>query len=360
MAENQAQDQEDRTEEPTAQRLEDFRKEGQVAQSKELTSLFVLLATIGAAWALGPHLLGDFMAMARTIFAESATTELTQEQAGRVLMQILGAMARMVLPVALAGFVAGVVGTIVQIGFLLTTKPIEMDLEKINPVSGMQRIFSMNSLIEGLKALVKLIVVVWVTWKMIESEILGAGSVVDMENIAFASYMTTAGFRVIAGVCVGLFVIAAADFSWQKIRYRKSLMMTKQELKQEAKQREGDPLLKARMRSMQRELARKRMMQEVPKADVVVTNPTHFAVALRYDAEKMAAPKVVAKGQDLVAQRIKELARQSGVPLVENVPLARALHKHVKVGGSVPRALYQAVAEVLAYVYRLKGRFNVR
>ncbi|NUM89193.1 MAG: flagellar type III secretion system protein FlhB, partial [Bdellovibrionales bacterium] len=228
------------------------------------------------------------------------------------------------------------------------------------PVSGMRRILSMNSLVEGLKALVKLVVVVWVTWKMIESEILGASSVADMENVTFAAYMTTAGFRVIAGVCVGLFVVAAADFAYQKIRYRKSLMMTKQELKQEAKQREGDPLLRARMKSMQRELARKRMMQEVPKADVVVTNPTHFAVALRYDAEKMAAPKVVAKGQDLVAQRIKELARQSGVPLVENVPLARALHKHVKVGGSVPRALYQAVAEVLAYVYRLKGRFNVR
>jgi len=134
------------------------------------------------------------------------------------------------------------------------------------------------------------------------------------------------------------------------------LMMTKEEVKQEHKQKEGDPLLKARIRSLQRERARRRMMAEVPKADVIVTNPTHFAVALRYDAEKMAAPRVVAKGADLVAQRIKEIARKNGIPLVENVPLARALHKSVKVGGSVPRSLYQAVAEVLAYVYRLKGR----
>jgi flagellar biosynthetic protein FlhB len=155
-------------------------------------------------------------------------------------------------------------------------------------------------------------------------------------------------------------VVAALDFAYQKFKYRKSLMMSKQEVKQEHKQREGDPLLKARMRSLQREMARKRMMQDVPKADVIVTNPTHIAVAIKYDADKMAAPRVVAKGADLLAQRIKDVAKKNGIPMVENVPLARALHKSVKVGGSVPRALYQAVAEVLAYVYRLKGRMNLK
>lgn len=160
--------------------------------------------------------------------------------------------------------------------------------------------------------------------------------------------------------CVGLFVVAALDFAYQKFKYRKSLMMSKQEVKQEHKQREGDPLLKARMRSLQREMSRKRMMADVPKADVIVTNPTHIAVAIKYDADKMAAPRVVAKGADLLAQRIKEVAKKNGIPMVENVPLARALHKSVKVGGSVPRALYQAVAEVLAYVYRLKGRMNLK
>ena len=221
----------------------------------------------------------------------------------------------------------------------------------------MGRIFSMSSLVEGAKSILKLAAVITVTYILLEGQIMGSATVIDMESGQFVAYMGSSAFRLVGGVCIGLFVVAALDFTYQKLRYRKSLMMTKQEVKQEHKQKEGDPLLKARIRSLQREMSRKRMMQEVPKADVVVTNPTHFAVALRYDAEKMAAPRVVAKGADLLAQRIKEVARKNGVPMVENVPLARALHKSVKVGGVVPRSLYQAVAEVLAYVYRLKGKY---
>lgn len=246
-----------------------------------------------------------------------------------------------------------------QFGFLFTWAPLEPELDRINPLNGFQRIFSLSSLLEGLKSVIKLSAVVGVTFMMLKSELLGSSSMSGMESGAFMAYMGSTAFRLVGGVCVGLFVVAALDFAHQKYRYRQSLMMSKQEVKQEQKQREGDPLLKARIRSLQREMARKRMMQDVPKADVIVTNPTHIAVALKYDAEKMAAPKVVAKGADLVAQRIKEVARKNGIPLVENVPLARALHKSVKVGGTVPRSLYQAVAEVLAYVYRLKGKFNL-
>ncbi len=360
MPDNDSQSDEDKTEEPSAQRREDFRKEGQVAQSKELSSLMVLLATLTAMYSAGPYLVSDFMNVTRRLLWESATTELNTAAASKLLMLTLGAMGKLVLPIALAGFVAGIVGSVMQFGFLITTKPLEPDFNRINPVSGFQRIFSLNSLVEGFKSLLKLIAVVAVTYMMIHSQILGSGSVSDMDRMQFATYLTSTGFRLIGGVSIALFVVAALDFAYQKIRFHRSLMMTKQEVKQEHKQREGDPLLKARIRSLQREMARKRMMQEVPKADVVVTNPTHIAVALRYDAEKMAAPRVVAKGADLVAQRIKEVARQNGVPLVENVPLARALHKSVKVGKVVPRALFQAVAEVLAYVYRLKGRTKIR
>jgi flagellar biosynthetic protein FlhB len=194
---------------------------------------------------------------------------------------------------------------------------------------------------------------------LVRDEILGSPAMLDMDSAQFVTYMSSSGIRLVGGVCIGLFVVAALDFSYQKFRYQKSLMMTRQELKQEHKQREGDPLLKARIRSLQRERARKRMMQDVPKADVIVTNPTHIAVAIKYDYEKMAAPRVVAKGADLMAQRIKELGKKNGVPLVENVPLARALHKSVKIGGTVPRSLYQAIAEVLAYVYRLKGKTHL-
>lgn len=357
MAEKQQSDSDDeKTEEPSQQRLEDFRKEGQVAQSKELTSLFVLLATLGVMYGMGPSLANGFMDFMRRIFSESVSTELSAAKAGELLLLCLAESARLILPVAAAGFVAGVAGSVAQFGLLYTWTPLAPQASRINPLSGFQRIASMGSLVEGAKSLGKLVAVVAVTWMMLKSEILASASMSDMDSASFLSYMGSSAFRLIAGVCIGLFVVASLDFAYQKYRYRKSLMMTKAELKQEHKQREGDPLLKARIRSLQRERARKRMFQEIPKADVVVTNPTHFAVALKYDAEKMAAPKVVAKGADLVAQRIKEVARKNGVPLVENVPLARALHKHVKVGGSVPRSLYQAVAEVLAYVYRLKGR----
>lgn len=355
----QSESEEDKSEEPTAERLEDFRKEGQVAQSKELTSLFVLLATLGCLYGLGPSLSSDFMDFVRKIFTEMAVTDFTRERAGAILWLCLVQTAKMVIPIAIAGFVAGVVGSVVQFGFLFTWAPLEPQIDRINPLSGFQRIFSKNSLMEGAKSLIKLTAVIWVTYVLIKSEIIGSASMLDMEGAQFAVYMSSTAFRLILGVCIALFVVAALDFAYQKFRYHKSLMMTKQELKQEHKQRQGDPLLKARIRSIQRERARKRMMQEVPKADVIVTNPTHIAVAIKYDAEKMAAPRVVAKGADLLAQRIKEVAKKNGIPLVENVPLARALHKSVKVGGVIPRSLYQAVAEVLAYVYRLKGKLNL-
>lgn len=360
MAEKQQSESDDeKSEEPTQQRIDDFRKEGQVAQSKELTSLLVLLGTLGVMYGMGPSLVTDFMNFMRRMFVEAATSEISRERAGVLLNLCMMQSARLILPIAAAGFVAGVVGSVVQFGFLYTWAPLAPQFSRINPLSGFQRLATMSSLVEGLKSVIKLAAVVAVTYMLLKTQILASPSMIDMDSAQFVSYMSSSAFRLVAGVCVGLFVIAAADFGYQKFRYRKSLMMTKQELKQEHKQREGDPLLKARIRSLQREMARKRMMQEVPKADVIVTNPTHIAVALRYDAGKMAAPKVVAKGADLVAQRIKEIARKNGIPCVENVPLARALHKSVKVGGSVPRALYQAVAEVLAYVYRLKGKFTV-
>jgi flagellar biosynthetic protein FlhB len=348
----------DKTEEPTSQRLEDFRKEGQVAQSKELTSLFVLLAALAAMYGMGPSMVGDFLNFMRRMFVEAAAADLTTERVNVLLWLCMGQAAQMIMPIAIAGFVAGVLGSVVQFGFLFTWTPLQPQASRINPLSGFQRIASMASLVEGLKSLLKLAAVCGVTYSLLESEIIGSASTIDMDSSQFVAYMSSAGFRLVGGVCIGLFVVAAADFAYQKFKYQKSLMMTKQEVKTEHKQREGDPLLKARIRSIQREASRKRMMQDVPKADVIVTNPTHFAVALKYDGEKMAAPRVIAKGKDLIAQRIKEIAKKNGIPLVENVPLARALHKSVKVGGVVPRSLYQAVAEVLAYVYRLKGKYK--
>lgn len=360
MAENgQSGSDDDKTEEPSQQRLDDFREEGQVAQSKELTSLLVLLGTLGTLYALGPSLVSDFMEFMRRMFTDMASGDLTTERAGIVLTLCLGQMARLILPVAAAGFAAGVLGSILQFGFLFTWAPLTPDIDRLNPISGFQKLASGQSVVEGFKSVIKLIAVVSVTYMLLKTQLLSSSSMSDMESGAFMVYMTSTAFRLVGGVCIGLFVIAALDFAYQKYRYHQGLMMTKAEVKQEHKQREGDPMLKARIRSIQREMARKRMMQDVPKADVIVTNPTHIAVALKYDAEKMAAPRVIAKGADLVAQRIKDIARKNNIPIVENVPLARALHKSVKVGKTVPRNLYQAIAEVLAYVYRLKGKFNL-
>jgi flagellar biosynthetic protein FlhB len=349
---------EDKTEEASSQRLEDYRKEGQVAQSKELTSLFVLVSTMAVMWGMGPQLASDFMDFMRKMFMEMSYTELTQERAGTILMLCLAEAGRVIVPIAAVGFLAGIVGSVAQFGFNFTWAPLEPKGDRINPIAGFGRVFALSSLVEGAKSLAKLTVVIWITYKLMAREMEDSVATIDMDGAQLVAYMSSHGFKLMFSVCIGLFVVAAADFAYQKFKYRKSLMMTKAEVKQEHKQKEGDPLLKARIRSIQREMSRKRMMQDVPKADVIVTNPTHFAVALKYDADKMAAPRVIAKGADLVAQRIKEVARKHNIPLVENVPLARALHKNVKVGGSVPKNLYQAVAEVLAYVYRLKGRFS--
>lgn len=358
MAEQNEAGQDDKTEEPTQQRLEDFRREGHVAQSRELTAFFVLAATLLAMYFAGPSLFSGFFDAFRDMLAQSATTMVTDESIGAILLSILRHTGAIVLPIALAGFVAGVLGSVAQIGFNFSLKPLEPALAKINPLSGFRRIYSLNSLVEGAKALVKLSVISVVAYSIVRGSFEDTAVLAELESREIMNYMGSITFRLIGAIAIALLVISVLDLAYQKFRHHRELMMTKKELRDEMKQREGDPLLRARIRSVQRDIAHKRMMEEVKKADVVVTNPTHIAVAIRYDLEKMNAPKVVAKGSDFIALNIKDLAKKSNVPIVENVPLARALHKSVKVGAYIPRSLYQAVAEVLAYVYRLRGRIS--
>jgi flagellar biosynthetic protein FlhB len=283
---------------------------------------------------------------------------ITDESIGTIMMSMLKVIAALSMPVAIAGFVAGVLGSVVQIGFNYSLKPIKPNLEKIDPIAGFWRVYSWNSLIEGFKSLLKLCVIGATAYYMVSDSFESSAALPELESQEMFNYLTSASFRLIGAIAIALFVISLLDVAYQKYRHFKQLMMTKQELRNEIKQKEGDPLLRARIRSVQREIAHRRMMEEVKKADVIVTNPTHIAVAIRYDLEKMSAPKVVAKGSDFIALNIKDLAKKHNVPVVENVPLARALHKSVKVGAYVPRALYQAVAEVLAFVYRLRGRIG--
>jgi flagellar biosynthesis protein FlhB len=237
--------------------------------------------------------------------------------------------------------------------------PIQPDLSKLNPMHGLKKIFSLKLLLDGLRLIVKMSAVLLVAYFAVKYQILTSASLVGVDpSYTLAGYgnISKVVFFSLMGV---LSVFAAIDFWMNRFEYSKKVKMTKQEAKQEYKEREGDPQIKARIRSIQREVARRRMMAAVKKADVIITNPTHIAVALVYEKDKMTAPKVIAKGADLIAQKMKQIARDAGVPLVENVPLARTLFKSVKINQYIPRNLYQAVAEILAFVYKLKKKDRV-
>jgi flagellar biosynthetic protein FlhB len=359
VAENEERSGEDLTEEASQHRLEEYRRKGQVAQSKELTSLLALLAAAVTTYMMAPKMGMQMAEFMREVFKSdfSSKVDLSSGDAARsVLMKALHIIAGIGLPICLAGFVFGIIGSIAQIRNIFSFDPLTPDLNKINPLQGLQRLISKRSALDGLRLIIKTVVAVFVAYSLVKSEVLSSPAQLANEpSMLFSAYGHSAKivFFALFGV---LTFFAVIDFGFQKWEYNKNLRMTKQEAKQEHKEREGDPQVKARIRAVQREVARRRMMQAVKKADVIVTNPTHIAIAIVYEKDKMAAPKVVAKGADLMAQRIKKIAADAGIPLVENVPLARTLFKTVKINQYVPRALYQAVAEVLAYVYRLKRR----
>jgi flagellar biosynthesis protein FlhB len=350
---------EDLTEDASPYRLEEFRRKGQVAQSKEVSSLAVLLAASITAYAMAPTLgtqLADFM---RETFRTDLSARMDLGSPEMMKQTLLGALKVLVaigLPISVAGFVLGIAASFAQVGSIFSSDPISPDLSRIDPIQGFKRIFSTKQLVEGLKISIKLVLILLVAYALLKTELLQVPASLGDEPMTMLwrhGKVAKVVFLSLAGV---LGVFAAIDYGFQKWEFTKKVRMTKQEAKQEHKEREGDPMIKARIRAVQREMARRRMMQAVKKADVIVTNPTHIAVALVYDKNKMLAPKVVAKGADFIAQKIKKVAAEAGIPMVENVPLARALYKSVKMGQYVPRTLYQAVAEVLAYVYRLKHR----
>jgi len=258
-------------------------------------------------------------------------------------------------PVFIALILAGIIGNVGQFGFLFTTKPLIPKFEKINPIKGLKRIFSAKTLVEGIKMVLKSIVAFMVGFWLFFDFIHDMPRVEMMEFYEQIKWFANKSLILIFAMLAVFFVFALIDFAYQKYTYKKSLRMSKQEIKDEYKQTEGNPEVKAKIRQIQREMAKKRMISEIPKADVVITNPTHYAVAIRYDKTKDEAPRVVAKGVDHLALKIKEIAREHDVMIVENPPLARELYKSVDVGEIIPPKLYKAVAEVLAFVYKSKG-----
>jgi len=343
----------ERTEPPSSRRLEKAREDGQVPQSRELMAFLIMAAAVGGFWSLGgwlTHQAGGILRRGLSFGRDAAfsSTALT-DSFGALTWDglLLGS------PVFLLTMVAAVATPFVLHGGLFSFKALTPRFERLDPLKGMKRMFSLNSISELVKAILKTVliggVIYWVVTRQQGQLFALIVQPIDTALPAFDQMLIHASLALVAGLAA----IAAVDVPYQLWRYYRGLRMTKEEVRQENKEMEGDPQLKARIRSQQREVARRRMMAQVPKADVVVTNPTHFAVALKYDRDRMSAPQVMAKGMNLVADKIRELAASHGIPVVEAPPLARALHRHAEIGDQIPAALYTAVAEVLAYVYQL-------
>jgi flagellar biosynthetic protein FlhB len=345
----------DKTEAPTSHRLEEARKEGQVVRSQELNTAVIILASALLLRGPGVQLAVVFKGMLITTIAELPRTDLSVEWlrgraflfGGQVLPQLFLLLAGLLL--------TGLVVTLGQTQFLWAGKKIGFDFKRVNPLEGFKRLFSAHGLIELLRSLLKLAWVSWAAYGFLNGVFFGL--------LAFPQMDLGASINQFAEICVSLtlriggmyLVLAVADYAYQRWDLYKNLRMSKDEIKEENKRSEGDPLMKSRIRGMQRQLARGRMMSNVPKATVVVTNPTHLAIALEYQ-EGMRAPKVLAKGPYRVAERIVKLAKENRIPVVQNIPLARAIYKTIEIGQEISPDLYLAMAEVLAYVYKLKGK----
>lgn len=345
----------ERTEDPTSKRRDDFRKKGQVAQSKEVQTA-ALLTLILLFWLMYlPYFWQGFTSLIFSIWQSSGEFEITAASTISLAAFLLQKTGLLLAPLFLLVVIVAVFSSIFQFGWLMTANPLLPDFAKLNPITGMGRFFSKKSLIEVVKSILKVLLIGWIAYSTVFDNFAEALILLDTGVASTLSYLAKISALIMAKICAILILIAFIDFIFVKWELEEKMKMTKQEVKEEYKESEGDPHIKAQIRSIQQEMARKRMMAEVPKADVVVTNPTHLAVAIRYDSKKMDSPIVVAKGADHLALKIREIAREHNVPLVENPPVARLLHK-LDLGEHIPEDLFKAVAEILAHVYSLKGK----
>lgn len=346
----------EKTEKATPKKRQETRKKGQVAKSMELSGSSVLLAGMFCLLVFGGYMKDRTVRLFTDIFINRLSMNVTPENVmsmfGEYGIQILLLLA----PIFVAVFVIALLVNYLQVGVLVTGEPLKMKFSKLDPIKGFKNIFSMRSLVEFLKSITKLAIIGFMVYSTIWA---ARGDLSALSNMSpdtifhfTASVTTNLGLK----IAVGLIVLAFLDYMYQRYDYEKNIRMSKQDIKDEYKKMEGDPLIKSKIRERQRRMALQRMMQEVPNADVVITNPTHFAVALKYDGATMEAPEIIAKGQDYMALRIKEIAKEHGIMTIENKPLARALYGRSEIGEAIPGDLFQAVAEVLAYVYKLKSK----
>ncbi len=352
----------EKTEPATEKKLSDARKEGQVAKSREIASGLGLLALflVLRFWVgeIGTQLM-DFFS---NVYGRIGDTVvfwrgyMPQNDMRLIFREMLIQTVIIAAPIFIVGVLVAFISDVAQVGWKPTAKPMQPKLNKMNPLSGLKKIFSVNSLVELVKSLAKIGLIVYICYNYLQDKWALLFLLYDLPFLQAlqlaATTVTDLGIR----IAVVYMIIAAGDFIYQKVKFSRDMRMTKQEIKDEYKQSEGDPQVKGRIRQRMREASQRRMMQDLPRADVVITNPTHYAVAIKYDPEVADAPLVLAKGEDYLAARIKEIAKENHIEIVENKPLARMLYANVDVGQAVPPELYQAVAEVLAFVYHLQGK----
>lgn len=344
----------ERTEQPTGKRLTEARGRGQIPKSRDLTAVAVLLIGSLAVYFSGGLIFDSFRRMLETMWTKEAFTSPAYLTGSGIATGLISTMCVMIGPSVLAMFVTAVLLNMVQMkGFIFSYKAMKMGLSNLNPGSGFKRMFSLRSGTEVAKSLLKMLTVSYAVYSVIWPERAVLAELTGREASDLIAVTGAMSLRVIIRVAAIMLAISLLDFFYQKWQTRKDLMMTRQEVKEEMKQQEGNPQIKARIRSIQRALARQRMLTKVPKASVVITNPTHYAVALLYKPG-MEAPVLVAKGMNVLALKIIAIGRKHGVPIMQNPPLARALYKQVKLDETIPVALYRAVAKILAYIYQQK------
>ncbi|MBP2628632.1 MAG: flagellar biosynthetic protein FlhB [Firmicutes bacterium] len=347
----------EKTEEATPKRKEEARKKGQVAKSMEINSVFVIVAAFFTLKVIGSYIFDELAGYMKFVFSNLIVDDFTITTVQHVFIGFAIIFLKTALPVMCVILVTALSINFAQVGFNFTMEPLIPNFDKINPLSGFGRLFSKRSLVELFKSLLKIAIIGGFVYRFMMKQTKQVPTLISVELIDSLHLTASLILDLVFNISTVLFIMAVFDYMYQWWENQESMKMSKEDIKQEFKQAEGDPQIKGKIKARQRAMAMQRMMQDVPKADVVVTNPTHFAVALKYD-QNMLAPVVVAKGQNLIAQKIKEIAKDHKVIIVENKMLARALYAAVEISHPVPHELYQAVAEVLAYVYKLKKRLS--
>ncbi|XKH50599.1 flagellar biosynthesis protein FlhB [Chryseomicrobium palamuruense] len=348
----------EKTEKATPQKRLESRKKGEVAKSQEVPSAFILFGSALALYLLGGWYLERILALFQFVYQDLLLTTITVQNLPELVNQLLIEMVILATPLFVIAIIFGIGGTFVQIGFLFAPEAVFAKLSRINPISGAKRIFSLRALVELVKSILKVVVIATaagiILWTNRDT-LMGLSHLPIRQSTAAIGQLT---FQLFVTVAIILVVLAVADYMYQKYEFEKQIRMSKQDLKDEFKKTEGDPLIKSKIKEKQRQMSLNRMIQDLPRADVLITNPTHFAVALAYDDKTMEAPTVIAMGMDFQALKLREKAKEFRVTIVENKPLARALYDQTDIGDPVPEELFGAVAEILAYVYRINGRLK--